>query len=125
MDEHGSSADAAGDGVAEPEEDETGSQEGAASSSADPIQAVRALIEQVLEESIKRVRGEGGKLGGRASDTFGGVLTEVGVAKRRDQEDLELRMAQLEHRVRLLEGHADAGDDSTSAASNQSRATDS
>jgi len=74
----------------------------------DAINAVRGLVEQVLEEGLSRVKGEGGKLGNRASQTMSGMLSEFGVAQRRDHEDLELRIAQLEHRVRLLEGEQDA-----------------
>ena len=74
----------------------------------DAINAVRGLVEQVLEEGLSRVKGESGKLGSRASQTMGGILSELGVAQRRNHEDLELRIAQLEHRVRLLEGQDDA-----------------
>jgi hypothetical protein len=32
------------------------------------------------------------------------TFRELGLVSRRDFEDLELRLAQLEHRLRLLEG---------------------
>ena len=38
-------------------------------SPADAINAVRRLVEQVLEEGLSRVKGESGKLGSRASQT--------------------------------------------------------
>ena len=89
--------------------DELGETEDTTSQSpADAINAVRRLVEQVLEEGLSRVKGESGKLGSRASQTVSGMLSEFGVAQRRDHEDLELRIAQLEHRVRLLEGEHDA-----------------
>lgn len=37
-----------------------------------------------------------------------GVLREVGVVTRADVEDLRLRLAELEHRIGLLEGAGDA-----------------
>lgn len=81
----------------------------------DAINAVRGLVEQVLEEGLSRVKGESGKLGNRASQTVSGMLSDFGVAQRRDHEDLELRIAQLEHRVRLLEGVHDADGEAASA----------
>ena len=40
----------------------------------------------------------------RAGSTLQTALKQVGLALREEVEDLELRVAQLEHRVRLLEG---------------------
>jgi hypothetical protein len=37
-----------------------------------------------------------------------GALRDFGVATRREVEDLDLRVRQLEHRVALLEGAKDA-----------------
>ena len=78
-----------------------------AQDSGDTVKAVRSLIEQVLEDALVRVKGESGKIGSRASQTVGSVLGELGLAQRRDHEDLELRIAQLEHRIRLLEAQDD------------------
>lgn len=86
-----------------------------AQSGSEAIDAVRGLVEQVLEEGLSRVRGGGGKLGTRASRTVNGMLSEFGVAQKRDHEDLELRIAQLEHRVRLLESARDAAGEATSS----------
>ena len=85
-------------------------------SAAESINAVRGLVEQLLEEGLSRVRGEGGKLGMKASQTVSGMMPEFGVAQRRDHEDLELRIAQLEHRVQLLEGARDAASPTTSSS---------
>ena len=41
---------------------------------------------------------------GRASSTAQGLLRELGLVTKADVEELELRIAQLEHRLRLLEG---------------------
>jgi hypothetical protein len=39
----------------------------------------------------------------RASSTLGTLFREVGLITRRDYEELELRLAQVEHRLRLVE----------------------
>jgi len=66
------------------------------------------LSERLLEELRQRWRGEAGRLGGRAEASLSGVLSELGLVTRAEYEDLELRVAQLEHRLRLVErGPAD------------------
>ncbi len=106
----GAAADVSTGDAEEGNDQRVGAESGRSSEKpADTINAVRGLVEQVLEEGLSRVKGEGGKLGNRASQTVSSMLTEFGVAQRRDHEDLELRIAQLEHRVRLLEGQQDAG----------------
>ena len=95
-----------------------------AQDSGDTVKAVRSLIEQVLEDALVRVKGEGGKIGSRASQTVGSVLGELGLAQRRDHEDLELRIAQLEHRIRLLEAQDDeSGGPRTTGSDEQSSST--
>jgi polyhydroxyalkanoate synthesis regulator phasin len=59
----------------------------------------RALIDEVSS----RWRGDATRLGERAGSTLDAVLREFGVATKDDLEDLELRLAQLEHRLSLLE----------------------
>jgi BMFP domain-containing protein YqiC len=39
----------------------------------------------------------------RAGATLSGLFRELGLVTRHEYEDLELRLAQLEHRLRLLE----------------------
>ena len=90
----------------------------------DTVKAVRDLVEHVLEDALVRVKGESGKIGSRASQTVGNVLGELGVAQRRDHEDLELRIAQLEHRIRLLEAQDDeSGGPTTTGSDEQSSST--
>ena len=43
------------------------------------------------------------RVGERASATFSGLFREMGLVTRREYEELELRLAQLEHRLRLIE----------------------
>ena len=62
--------------------------------------AAREAIEQVSG----RWRGDARRLGEQTGATLEGVFRELGLVSRRDYEELELRVAQLEHRVRLLEG---------------------
>lgn len=56
-----------------------------------------------IETVMRRWRGDVARTGERAGSALEGVLRELGVVTRRDWEELDLRVAQLEHRVRLLE----------------------
>jgi len=60
---------------------------------------VRAAISDVLESW----RREAGRLGESTGGTASRVAAELGVASREVVDELELRVAQLEHRLRLLE----------------------
>jgi len=60
---------------------------------------VRAAISDVLESW----RREAGRLGESTGGTASRVATELGLASREVVDELELRVAQLEHRLRLLE----------------------
>jgi polyhydroxyalkanoate synthesis regulator phasin len=51
-----------------------------------------------------RWRGESVRWGERAGAGLAGVFRELGLVTRDDWDELELRVAQLEHRLRLLEG---------------------
>jgi polyhydroxyalkanoate synthesis regulator phasin len=59
----------------------------------------RALIEDVSS----RWRGDATRLGERAGSTLDALFRELGLVTKEDLEDLELRLAQLEHRLSLLE----------------------
>ena len=59
---------------------------------------------QTIEELMLRWKGEAGRMGERSGVALEGVLQQLGVVTRGDYEELELRVAQLEHRIRLLEG---------------------
>jgi polyhydroxyalkanoate synthesis regulator phasin len=60
---------------------------------------VRAALRDVLETW----RAEVGRVGGQTGDVAGRVVSELGVASRDALAELELRVAQLEHRLKLLE----------------------
>ena len=60
---------------------------------------VRAVIADVLDSW----RREAARLGETAGSAAARVSSELGTASRESVGDLELRVAQLEHRIRLLE----------------------
>ena len=59
---------------------------------------------QLLEDALTRWRGDATRLGERAGESLAGVLRQLGVVTRDELDELELRVAQLEHRIRLVEG---------------------
>ena len=58
---------------------------------------------QLVDEVVGRWRGEATRMGERASSTLSGLFREMGLVTRREYDELELRLAQLEHRLRLVE----------------------
>ena len=58
---------------------------------------------QVLEEAVTRWRGDAARFGERAGESLAGLARQLGLVTRDEMEELELRVAQLEHRLRLLE----------------------
>ena len=57
----------------------------------------------LVDDLTGRWRGEAKRVA-RASSTAQGLLRELGLVTKADLEELELRIAQLEHRLRLVEG---------------------
>jgi polyhydroxyalkanoate synthesis regulator phasin len=58
---------------------------------------------ELIDDATARWRGEAGRMGERASAALESLFAELGLVTRDDYEELELRVAQLEHRLRLLE----------------------
>lgn len=56
-----------------------------------------------LDELASRWRGDAVRAGEKAGSTLASFFRELGLVTRDDWEELDLRVAQLEHRVRLLE----------------------
>jgi polyhydroxyalkanoate synthesis regulator phasin len=56
-----------------------------------------------IDEVTSRWRGDAVRVGERAGATLHGALRDLGLVTRDEWDELELRVAQLEHRVRLLE----------------------
>jgi polyhydroxyalkanoate synthesis regulator phasin len=61
---------------------------------------------EVIEQTIHRWRGEAVRLSERAGAGLDGFFQQLGLVPRSEFEELELRVAQLEHRLRLVEGEA-------------------
>jgi polyhydroxyalkanoate synthesis regulator phasin len=56
----------------------------------------------LVEEAVGRWRSESVRLGERTGAGLAGLFREVGLVTRDELEELELRVAQIEHRLRLL-----------------------
>jgi polyhydroxyalkanoate synthesis regulator phasin len=63
----------------------------------------REEARSLIEELMGRWRNESVRLGERTGSGLAGVFRELGLVTRAELEELELRVAQLEHRLRLLE----------------------
>ena len=57
----------------------------------------------MIEELVGRWRGEGVRIGERTGVGLAAPFRELGLVTRVELEELELRVAQIEHRLRLLE----------------------
>lgn len=67
----------------------------------------RAMVDRLMA----RVRGEASPSGGvfgRVEEGVRGVMRDVGVVTRTEVDDLDMRMAALEHRIKLLESASGA-----------------
>jgi polyhydroxyalkanoate synthesis regulator phasin len=68
----------------------------------------RSALEQFLsglrlDELLTRWRGDAVRARERAGDTIDKLARDLGLVTRAEYDELELRLAQLEHRLRLLE----------------------
>ena len=63
----------------------------------------REEARSMVEELIGRWRGETIRLSERTGSGLAGLFREIGLVTRGEFEEIELRVAQLEHRLRLLE----------------------
>jgi polyhydroxyalkanoate synthesis regulator phasin len=57
-----------------------------------------------IADLATRWRGDSVRWGERAGAGLGGLFRELGLVTRDEWDELELRVAQLEHRLRLVEG---------------------
>jgi polyhydroxyalkanoate synthesis regulator phasin len=62
------------------------------------------VVEELLAELPARLRGSRERLSSGTLSVLRGFADELGLVTRDDVDELELRVAQLEHRLRLLEG---------------------
>ena len=63
----------------------------------------REEARSLVDELVGRWRNESVRLGERTGTGMVGVFRELGLVTRGELEELELRVAQLEHRLRLVE----------------------
>jgi polyhydroxyalkanoate synthesis regulator phasin len=63
----------------------------------------RDEVRSWIDEATTRWHGDAVRVGERAGATLQGALRELGLVTRDEWDELELRVAQLEHRVRLVE----------------------
>ncbi len=68
-----------------------------------PADEILRAIEELLAELPARVRGSRERVGERTAETLRALVHELGLVTREEFDELELRVAQLEHRLRLLE----------------------
>ena len=61
-------------------------------------------VEELIAELPARVRGTRTRFSEGALAVLRGITDELDLVTRDELEELELRVAQLEHRLRLLEG---------------------
>jgi polyhydroxyalkanoate synthesis regulator phasin len=68
----------------------------------------RDEVKQTIDEAMRRWRGEAIRLSERAGSSLSALFEQLGLVAREEYEELELRVAQLEHRLRLAEGQLEA-----------------
>jgi polyhydroxyalkanoate synthesis regulator phasin len=59
---------------------------------------------QLIEEAVDRWRGDATRFTERAGLGLQGIFAQLGLVGRDELEGLELRLAQVEHRLHLVEG---------------------
>ncbi len=64
-------------------------------------------VRDTIEEAMARWRGDAARLTERAGGSLQSVFEQLGLVGREALEELELRVAQLEHRLRLAESKLD------------------
>ena len=63
----------------------------------------RDAMRNAVRDAVASWRAEAERLGSIPSDASDKAMRRLGVVRREEADDLALRVAQLEHRVRLLE----------------------
>jgi polyhydroxyalkanoate synthesis regulator phasin len=62
---------------------------------------------QLLRDQVEHWREDAARAGGQAASRVSGLARELGLLTREEADELELRIAQLEHRLHLLERSSD------------------
>jgi BMFP domain-containing protein YqiC len=68
---------------------------------------IAEILEELVVELPGRLRGSRARLSDQALSALRSLVDELNLVTRDDFDELELRVAQLEHRLRLLEGVSD------------------
>jgi polyhydroxyalkanoate synthesis regulator phasin len=63
---------------------------------------------ELLREQIGRWREDAAHVGGQATSRISALARELGLLTREEADELELRVAQIEHRLQLLERDSDS-----------------
>jgi len=72
-----------------------------------PASRLSEVVEELLAELPARVRGTRTRAGEQTMALLRGLVEELNLVTRDDLDELELRVAQLEHRLTLLEAPHD------------------
>ena len=80
----------------------------------DPLDRLLSMVgpkldefRSLVDEATTRWRGDALRLGEGGKQRLNQLFYELGLITREDWDDLDLRVAQLEHRLRLVEGRLD------------------
>jgi polyhydroxyalkanoate synthesis regulator phasin len=65
-------------------------------------------VRETIEEAMIRWRGDATRLTERAGASMQSLFDQIGLVSREAYEELELRVAQLEHRLRLAESRIES-----------------
>jgi polyhydroxyalkanoate synthesis regulator phasin len=65
-------------------------------------------VRELLREQVESWREEAARVGGQAASRVSALARELGLVTREEADELELRVAQLEHRLHLLERDSDS-----------------
>jgi polyhydroxyalkanoate synthesis regulator phasin len=68
----------------------------------------RDEVRQAIEEAMVRWRGDASRLTERAGESFQTLFDQLGLVTREAYDELELRVSQLEHRLRLAESRIES-----------------
>jgi polyhydroxyalkanoate synthesis regulator phasin len=73
----------------------------------------RVLVERLIARVVDPERPSPSGLMGHVEDTLRGALSDAGVVTRAEVDDLRVHLAELDHRLRIIEGArpAASGDD--------------
>jgi polyhydroxyalkanoate synthesis regulator phasin len=63
---------------------------------------------ELLREQVERWREDASRVGGQAASRASALARELGLMTREEADESELRVAQLEHRLQLLERDSDS-----------------